>query len=68
MADRETIIETGGGDSSGAIIGGIVVIALIVLGFLLFTGNIRFNGAPASPVTIEVPAPAPNVKVTTPVS
>ncbi|MEO6395314.1 MAG: hypothetical protein ABIO40_05340 [Devosia sp.] len=67
MADRETIIETGG-DSGGAIVGGIVVIALIVLGFLLFTGTIRFNGAPANPMTIEVPAPAPNVTVTTPAS
>jgi hypothetical protein len=71
MADRETIIEAGGGDSSGAFIAGIVVVVLLVLGFLVYNGTLRLPAAaPAnSTINIEVPAPAtpaPNVTIETP--
>ena len=66
MADRETIIETGGGDSGAGMVAAIVVIVALVLGVLWMTGAINFNRAPSAPVTIEVPAPAPNVTITTP--
>jgi hypothetical protein len=56
MADRETIIETGGGSGAG-IIGGIVVVALLVLGFFLFVNN---NGGGG---TVDVDVPAVTVDV-----
>ena len=65
MADRETIIETGGGDGGSGVIVAIVVLVILAIGayFLFFN---RPVGAPAggTSVTIEapdinVPAPAP---------
>jgi hypothetical protein len=52
MADRETIIETGGGNSMG-FIAGIVIVALVVIGFFLFVNN---NGGGSRTVDVDVPA------------
>ena len=51
MADRETIVETGGGGAG--IIAGIVIVALIVvLFFVLFSNGTGGSGT----VDIDVPA------------
>lgn len=57
MADRETIIDTGGGSGSAGIIAGIVIVALVVLGFFLFVNN---NGGTR---TVDVDVPAVSVDV-----
>ncbi len=59
MADRETIIETGGDNGSGVLVA-IAVLVIIAIGayFLFFN---RPGSAPSS-VTVEIPAvtaPAP---------
>jgi hypothetical protein len=63
MADRETIIETGGGDSgfgAGMIIAIVVVVlALIAGGYLVFN-----HSGSSGTVTVDVP----KVTVTTPKS
>ena len=58
MADRETIIETGGG-SSVAIIAGIIFAVVVVLGFLWFINN---NGGGSRTVDVDVPAVTVDVK------
>jgi len=54
MADRETIIETGGGTGSGAatglIIAALIVVLLIAGGFLVFN-----HGGSSGSVTLNVP-------------
>ena len=60
MAYRETetvIIDRGG--SSAGIIAGIVIVALVVLGFFLF-----FNGNQSGGGTIDVDVPAVSVNIT----
>jgi hypothetical protein len=52
MADRETIIDPGGGGSAG-LIAGIVVVVVLVLGFLWFLNN---NGGGSGTVDVDVPA------------
>lgn len=52
MADRETIIETGGG-SGPAMIAGILLVVVLVLGFLWFVNN---NGGGSGTVDVDVPA------------
>jgi hypothetical protein len=56
MANRDTIIETGDG-GAGAIVAGVVIVALIVLGFFLFANN---NGGTR---TLDVDVPAVTVDV-----
>lgn len=58
MADRETIIETGGG-SSVALIAGIIFAVVLVLGFLWFINN---NGGGSRTVDVDVPAVTVDVK------
>lgn len=52
MADRETIIETGGGDggATGILIAAIIVALLIAGGFLIFS-----RGSNSSSVTLDIP-------------
>lgn len=57
MADRETIIETGGGMGTG-VIAGIVIVALLVLGYFLFVNH---NGGGRT-VDVDVPAVSVNVQ------
>ncbi len=52
MPDRETIIETGSGNTVG-IIAGIVVVALLVIAFFVFFNN---PGGGTSTIDIDVPA------------
>lgn len=52
MADRETIIETGDGGAAG-LVAGLLVVALVVVGFFFFTG---MNRGGASTIDIDVPA------------
>ena len=56
--DTETVIVDRGGSSAG-IIAGIVIVALVVLGFFLF-----FNGSQSGGGTIDVDVPAVSVTVT----
>ena len=57
MADRETIIDTGGSGGGAGIIAGIVIVALVVLGFFLFVNN-------GGTRTVDVDVPAVTVDVT----
>jgi hypothetical protein len=57
MADRETIIETGGG-SGAAVIGGIALVLVVVVGLFFIFGN--QNGGSR---TIDVDVPAVTVVV-----
>ena len=58
MADRETIIETGGG-SGPAMIAGIIFAVVVVLGVLWFLNN---NGGSSGTVDVDVPAVSVDVK------
>ena len=58
MADRETIIETGGG-SGIAMIAGIIFAVVVVLGVLWFLNN---NGGSSGTVDVDVPAVSVDVK------
>lgn len=61
MADRETIIAGGdSGSGSAVVIGIVVVIALLFIGYLIFGGSINMNPAQSGPdITVNTPAPAP---------
>lgn len=52
MADRETIIETGGGNGP-AMIAGILLVVVVVLGLLWFFNS---NGGGSGTVDVDVPA------------
>ena len=56
--DTETVIVDRGGSAAG-IIAGIVIVALVVLGFFLF-----FNGNKSGGGTLDVDVPAVSVNVT----
>jgi Pyruvate/2-oxoacid:ferredoxin oxidoreductase gamma subunit len=56
MADRETII-TGGGGSGVGIIAGVLVVALVVLGFFYLANNSSGSR------TVDVDVPAVSVDV-----
>ncbi|RYE07316.1 MAG: hypothetical protein EOP22_18235 [Hyphomicrobiales bacterium] len=58
MADRETIIETGDGGAAG-LVAGLLVVALVVVGFFFFTGMNRGGSS-----TIDIDVPAVTVDVT----
>ena len=58
MADRETIIETGGG-SSAAVIAGIVFAIVVVIGVVWFLNN---DGSGSRTVDVDVPAVTVDVK------
>ena len=51
MADRETIIETGDGGAA-AVIAGLLVVALLVVGFFIFSG---FGTGGSRTIDIDVP-------------
>jgi len=55
--DRETVIVDRGGSGAGVIIGIVVVLALLAIGYLVF-----FNGEPTSG-TLDVDVPAVSVDV-----
>ena len=57
MADRETIIETGGG--SAGLIAGVIFAVVVVLGILWFVNN---NGGGSGTVDVDVPAVSVDVK------
>ena len=59
MADRETIIETGGDGGAAGVIAGMVLVAIIVIGAFLYFGNM--NGASR---TIDIDVPKVTVGVT----
>jgi hypothetical protein len=52
MADRETIIETGDGGAAG-VVAGLLIVALIVVGFFFYFG---MNRSGSQTVDIDVPA------------
>ena len=56
--DRETVIVDRGGSGAGMIIGIVVVIALLVVGYLVF-----FNGDSAGGGTVDIDVPAVSVDV-----
>lgn len=56
MVDRETIIETGDGGAAG-IVAGLVIVALVVVGFLFFFGT----GGGSQTIDLDVPAVTVNV-------
>ena len=56
MADRE-IIQTGGSDMG--VIAGVVLVALLVIGFFLFANN---NGGTSGTVDVDVPAVSVDVQ------
>ena len=58
MADRETIIDTGDGGAAG-IVAGLLVVALVVVGFFFYFGTM--NGGSQ---TIDIDVPAVTVGVT----
>lgn len=54
MADRETIIETGGSDGGAtAVIAGILVAVVLVIGFFVL---INSNGSGSRTIDLDVPA------------
>ena len=55
--DRETVIVDRGGSGAGAIIGVVVVVALLLIGYLVL-----FNGEPTGG-SVDVDVPAVNVDV-----
>ena len=57
MVDRETIIETGDGGAAG-IVAGLLVVALIVVGFFFYFGT---NGSRSQTIDLDVPAVTVNV-------
>lgn len=57
MADHETIIETGDGGAAG-IVAGLLVVALIVVGFFFYFG---MNGSRSQTIDLDVPAVTVNV-------
>ncbi|MDB5542656.1 MAG: hypothetical protein JWQ89_4383 [Devosia sp.] len=57
MADRETIIDNRG--SGVGIIAGIVLVAVLVIGFFVFFNN---NGGGSRTVDVDVPAVTVDVK------
>lgn len=59
MVDRETIIETGDGGAAG-IVAGLLVVALIVVGFFFYFGTMRQGGSQ----TFDIDVPAVTVDVT----
>ena len=52
MVDRETIIETGDGGAAG-IVAGLLVVALLVVGFFFYSG---INKSGSQSIDIDVPA------------
>jgi hypothetical protein len=52
MADRETIIETGDGGAAG-IVAGLLVVALLVVGFFFLFG---VNNSGSQTIDVDVPA------------
>lgn len=56
--DRETVIVDRGGSGAGMLIGIIVVVALLAIGYLVF-----FNGDGAGGGTVDVDVPAVSVDV-----
>jgi hypothetical protein len=56
MADRETIVTTGGG--SAGLIAGIVIVAVLVIAFFVF-----FNNGNAGSGTVDIDVPAVSVDV-----
>jgi hypothetical protein len=55
MADRETIIDTGGGDSGSGVATGLIVAAVIIV-LLIAGGFLVFNhGGSSGSVTLNVP-------------
>ena len=59
MAERETVIVDRGSSSTGMIIGIVVVLALLVVGYLVFFNN----GAAPAGGTVDVDVPAVSVDV-----
>ena len=59
MVERETVVVDRGGSSTGVIVGIVVVLALLVVGYLVF-----FNGNGAGTGgTVDVDVPAVSVDV-----
>ncbi len=59
MADRETIIDTGGGIGAGGVIAGILLVAVVVVGFFLFS-NLGHGGSK----TVDIDVPKVTIGVT----
>ncbi|MEQ9634446.1 MAG: hypothetical protein RLW68_00015 [Devosia marina] len=57
--DRETVVVDRGGSGAGMIVGIIVVLALLAIGYLVF-----FNGDGSGGGTVDVDVPAVSVDVT----
>lgn len=57
MADRETIIETGDGSAAG-IVGGMLLVAAIVVGIIFFIGA---SNSGSKTIDLDVPAVTVNV-------
>ncbi|MEQ1770359.1 MAG: hypothetical protein ABL879_11020 [Devosia sp.] len=59
MADRETIIETGGDSSLGVVLGIIVVLAIAGIAWLFYSGNLSLPAPGGSDTNITITTPAP---------
>ncbi len=54
--DRETVVVSGnGGSGAGWFLAGIIVLALVVVGFLYFNGTFSGGGGDSVELTIEAP-------------
>lgn len=60
MADRETFADTGDGGAA-AIIAGLLVVALVVVGVFFYFG---LDGAPSTIIDLDAPAATVNVAPT----
>lgn len=63
MADRETIIDTGGGGGDGGFGAGMILAIVLVLLLLIAGGYLVINhGSSGSTVTLDVPKVTVNAK------
>ena len=59
MADKETIVTTdGGGSGAGAVLAVVGIIALLVVLFLMFGGNVLSGGTEKIDADVKIETPS----------